>query len=64
MAAYIKSLDNKHLLQIGFEGFYSDSAPKRQGYNPGGYLYGTDFVKSNLIKEVDFATIHAYPDAW
>ncbi|CAN1309739.1 Mannan endo-1,4-beta-mannosidase 5 [Linum perenne] len=25
---------------------------------------GTDFITSNLIQEIDFATIHAYPDAW
>ncbi|KAL0335217.1 UNVERIFIED_CONTAM: Mannan endo-1,4-beta-mannosidase 2 [Sesamum radiatum] len=28
------------------------------------YQVGTNFICSNLIKEIDFTTIHAYPDAW
>ncbi|KAL0360210.1 UNVERIFIED_CONTAM: Mannan endo-1,4-beta-mannosidase 2 [Sesamum radiatum] len=63
MASYVKSIDNKHLLEIGMEGFYGDSISDRKQYNPG-YQVGTDFIRSNLIKEIDFTTIHAYPDAW
>nr|XP_027090721.1 mannan endo-1,4-beta-mannosidase 5-like [Coffea arabica] len=63
MATYVKSLDNKHLLEIGMEGFYGDSMPGKKQYNPG-YQVGTDFITNNLIKEIDFATIHAYPDIW
>ncbi|MQL84050.1 hypothetical protein Taro_016545 [Colocasia esculenta] len=63
MAAYTKSLDSNHLLEVGMEGFYGDSTPEKQQYNPG-YQVGTDFISTNLISEVDFATIHAYPDIW
>ncbi|XP_031394438.1 mannan endo-1,4-beta-mannosidase 5-like [Punica granatum] len=63
MAPYVKSIDNKHLLAVGMEGFYGDSVPDRKQYNPG-YQVGTDFIKSNLVKEIDFGTIHAYPDVW
>ncbi|KAL0360208.1 UNVERIFIED_CONTAM: Mannan endo-1,4-beta-mannosidase 2 [Sesamum radiatum] len=63
MASYVKSIDNKHLLEVGMEGFYGDSITDRKQYNPG-YQVGTDFIRSNLIKEIDFTTIHAYPDAW
>ncbi|MQM10395.1 hypothetical protein Taro_043290 [Colocasia esculenta] len=63
MAAYTKSLDSNHLLEVGMEGFYGDSTPEKQQYNPG-YHVGTDFISTNLISEVDFATIHAYPDIW
>jgi mannan endo-1,4-beta-mannosidase len=63
MASYVKSIDNKHLLEIGMEGFYGDSIPDRKQYNPG-YQVGTDFISNNLVKEIDFATIHAYPDIW
>ncbi|KAL0357156.1 UNVERIFIED_CONTAM: Mannan endo-1,4-beta-mannosidase 3 [Sesamum calycinum] len=28
------------------------------------YQVGTNFIRSNLIKEIDFTTIHGYPDAW
>ncbi|KAI3863042.1 hypothetical protein MKW92_032445 [Papaver armeniacum] len=63
MATYTKSIDNKHLLEIGMEGFYGDSMPEKKQNNPG-YQVGTDFISNNLIKEIDFATIHAYPDIW
>lgn len=63
MANFVKSLDNKHLLEIGMEGFYGDSMPEKKSFNPG-YQVGTDFISSHLIKEIDFATIHAYTDQW
>ena len=63
MTSFTKSLDNKHLLEIGMEGFYGDSMPDKKQHNPG-YQAGTDFITNNLVKEVDFATIHAYPDQW
>ncbi|KAK9111403.1 hypothetical protein Scep_018922 [Stephania cephalantha] len=47
----------------GVEGFCGDSVPDRKQFNPG-YQVGTDFISNNLIKEIDFATIHAYPDIW
>lgn len=65
MAAYTKAIDEKHLLEVGMEGFYGNSIPEKQRYNPPGYnQVGTDYIKTNLIKEIDFATIHAYPDLW
>ncbi|CAD5178060.1 unnamed protein product [Musa acuminata subsp. malaccensis] len=65
MAAYTKSIDSKHLLQVGFEGFYGNSTPdKIKLYNPNGYQLGTDFITSNQVNEIDYTTIHAYPDIW
>ncbi|URE09713.1 Mannan endo-1,4-beta-mannosidase [Musa troglodytarum] len=65
MAAYTKSIDDKHLLEVGFEGFYGDSTPdKIKLYNPNGYQLGTDFITSNQVNEIDYTTIHAYPDMW
>ncbi|PIA41099.1 hypothetical protein AQUCO_02300122v1 [Aquilegia coerulea] len=63
MATFVKSIDSQHLLEIGMEGFYGDSMPDKKQFNPG-YQVGTDFISSNQIKEIDFATIHAYPDLW
>ncbi|KAF5792216.1 putative mannan endo-1,4-beta-mannosidase [Helianthus annuus] len=63
MALFVKSLDRHHLLEIGMEGFYGDTMPERKQINPG-YQVGTDFISSNRVKEIDFATIHAYPDQW
>ncbi|KAG6786966.1 hypothetical protein POTOM_008587 [Populus tomentosa] len=61
MAAHVKSIDNYHLLEIGLEGFYSDS---KKESNPGSYLFGTDFISNNQIPQIDFATIHLYPEQW
>ncbi|XP_057793145.1 LOW QUALITY PROTEIN: mannan endo-1,4-beta-mannosidase 1-like [Salvia miltiorrhiza] len=63
MASFVKLIDNNHLVEIGMEGFYGDSMPERKQVNPG-YQVGTDFISNNLVKEIDFATIHAYPDIW
>nr|GMD13183.1 mannan endo-1,4-beta-mannosidase 5 [Ipomoea batatas] len=63
IASYVKSLDNRHLLEIGMEGFYGDLEPDREKFNPG-YQVGTDFISNHLVPEIDFATIHAYTDQW
>ncbi|XP_065009371.1 mannan endo-1,4-beta-mannosidase 1-like [Musa acuminata AAA Group] len=62
MAAYLKSIDNKHLLEAGLEGFYGESSPQKQS-NPG-FQVGTDFISNNQIPGIDFATVHSYPDQW
>ncbi|KAJ3675319.1 hypothetical protein LUZ60_004361 [Juncus effusus] len=65
MANYTKSIDKKHLVEIGLEGFYGFSIAEKKQNNPPGYdQVGTDYITNNLIKEIDFATIHAYPDLW
>ncbi|KAL0456280.1 UNVERIFIED_CONTAM: Mannan endo-1,4-beta-mannosidase 2 [Sesamum latifolium] len=64
MAGFVKSLDKKHLVEIGMEGFYGDTMPERKELVNPGYQVGTDFITNNLIKDIDFATIHAYPDIW
>ncbi|KAL0463377.1 UNVERIFIED_CONTAM: putative mannan endo-1,4-beta-mannosidase 9 [Sesamum latifolium] len=63
MSAYLKSMDKNHLLEIGMEGFYGESMPEKKQNNPG-YEVGTDFIANNRIPQVDFATIHLYPDQW
>ncbi|KAK9066788.1 hypothetical protein SSX86_014111 [Deinandra increscens subsp. villosa] len=63
MATFVKSMDEHHLLEIGMEGFYGATMPERKQINPG-YEVGTDFISNNLVKEIDFTTIHAYPDQW
>ncbi|RZC48862.1 hypothetical protein C5167_017287 [Papaver somniferum] len=63
MARHVKSIDSNHLLEIGMEGYYGESVPDRKQYNPG-YQVGTDFISNNQIPEIDFTTIHLYPDQW
>ena len=63
MAGYVKSIDNNHMLEAGLEGFYGESKPDRKQYNPG-YEVGSDFIANNQIPQIDFTTIHIYPDQW
>lgn len=63
MASYVKSVDTKHLLEVGLEGFYGQSAPADKQFNLTVKL-GTDFIANNQIPGIDFATIHLYPDQW
>ncbi|XP_010683461.2 mannan endo-1,4-beta-mannosidase 6 [Beta vulgaris subsp. vulgaris] len=66
MAAYVKSIDSKHLLEIGLEGFYGPSTPDRAQFNPNTYAtqVGTDFVRNHQVPGVDFASVHIYADSW
>ncbi|RHN80929.1 putative mannan endo-1,4-beta-mannosidase [Medicago truncatula] len=63
MATFVKSIDNKHLLEIGLEGFYAETTPQKQ-FNLNSVKVGTDFISNNQIPQIDFATIHVYPDEW
>ncbi|RVW40986.1 Mannan endo-1,4-beta-mannosidase 6 [Vitis vinifera] len=66
MAVYVKSMDPKHLLEIGLEGFYGPSTPDKVQFNPNTYAQqvGTDFIRNHLVLGVDFASVHIYPDSW
>ncbi|KAM7521146.1 hypothetical protein LguiB_020108 [Lonicera macranthoides] len=63
MASYLKSIDSNHLLEAGLEGFYGESVPQKQQFNPN-FQIGTDFIANNQISDIDFATVHSYPDQW
>ncbi|KAK1299023.1 Mannan endo-1,4-beta-mannosidase 1 [Acorus calamus] len=60
MAAHVKSIDSSHLLEIGLEGFYGESSPRKNA----AFQVGTDFIANNQIPGIDFATVHSYPDQW
>lgn len=68
MAAYVKSIDKKHLLTVGTEGFYGPTSPQEKlNVNPGTWKdnnYGSDFIRNAKIPDIDFASIHLYPDTW
>ncbi|KAF4372625.1 hypothetical protein F8388_027298 [Cannabis sativa] len=66
MAAYVKSLDEKHLLTVGIEGFYGPKTTERSKVNPGEWAasLGSDFIQNSAIDNIDFASVHAYPDSW
>ncbi|TVU11454.1 hypothetical protein EJB05_45040, partial [Eragrostis curvula] len=66
MAAYVKSLDSKHLVTVGTEGFYGPRRTERLDVNPGDWAASlcSDFVQNSAVKHIDFASVHAYPDTW
>lgn len=67
MAAYVKSIDKRHLLTVGTEGFYGPTSPQgKVSVNPGYWHsnYGSDFIRNANISDIDFASIHLYPDNW
>lgn len=66
MAAYIKSLDNKHLVTTGEEAFYS-TTPDGYWVNPDYWSpdEGQDFIADHTIsQDIDFLVIHMWPDNW
>lgn len=66
MAAFIKSLDQKHLLTVGLEGFYGLKTTEKSSVNPGKWAasLGSDFIQNSAIENIDFASVHAYPHSW
>ena len=65
MAAFFKSIDQNHMLTTGSEGFYGPSTPELVVDNPSGDNgTGNDFVAHHRLKDIDFATIHVWPDQW
>ncbi|GAF78674.1 unnamed protein product, partial [marine sediment metagenome] len=60
MGGYIKGLDPHHMLTTGVEGFYCEGS--------GDWMHdgseGTDFIRNHQIGDIDFATVHLWPDNW
>ncbi|KAF5191921.1 Mannan endo-1,4-beta-mannosidase [Thalictrum thalictroides] len=66
MAAFLKGLDQKHLVTVGLEGFYGLDSASKLSVNPGEWaaLLGSDFIQNSAVENIDFASVHAYPDSW
>jgi mannan endo-1,4-beta-mannosidase len=60
MSAFVKSQDPNHLVTTGLEGFYSDRGP--EWFNNG--FTGSDFIRDHSLPNIDYATLHLYPDFW
>ena len=59
-SAFIKSLDSRHMVALGDEGWFyppeSDGSYAYSGYE------GVDFEANLCIKTLDYGTFHLYPD--
>ncbi len=63
MTEWIASLDDRHLISVGMEGFFG---PWNEHPNPPRWLdgQGMDFAWHHEPRHVDLATFHLYPDHW
>ncbi|MFH2027555.1 MAG: NosD domain-containing protein, partial [Nanoarchaeota archaeon] len=60
MSAYIKSIDDNHLVASGEDGFYITGNRQEYGYHG---KDGADFIRNSDISTIDFCSFHAY-DWW
>ena len=60
MSAYIKGIDSTHMVTIGMEGFYNGASGTPSWLYNGSQ--GTDFINDHKLANVDFCTVHIYPD--
>ncbi|MBN2195077.1 MAG: cellulase family glycosylhydrolase [Polyangiaceae bacterium] len=60
MSAFVRTLDQHHMVAVGDEGFFDDGGKHwtHQGKD------GVDHVALTSLPNIDFATYHLYPDNW
>ncbi|WIA09185.1 hypothetical protein OEZ85_008596 [Tetradesmus obliquus] len=66
-AGWVKSLDTRHPVTVGSEGFFGPSPPAPvdwQAKNPYGYNEGCNWILESESPNIDFACIHSYADQW
>ncbi|HEY8464436.1 MAG TPA: cellulose binding domain-containing protein [Bacillota bacterium] len=61
MSTYIKSIDPNHMVSVGDEGFFARKEETDWFYNGG---EGVDWDSLIALKNIDFGTVHLYPDHW
>lgn len=66
MSAFVKLIDKNHLVTIGLEGFYGPNDPKGSTVNPEYWAsrLGSDFIRNSKTSNIDFTSVHIYPDHW
>lgn len=62
-AKAVKTIDNRHLLTVGEEGFYTSP---ENNINPGLWASdtGQDFVLDHSFTDIDYASSHLWIDNW
>ncbi|KAL4422049.1 hypothetical protein ABPG77_004865 [Micractinium sp. CCAP 211/92] len=69
MAQHFKSLDQRHLLTVGSEGFWGERDAMRS-LNPGmpvsdwASKAGQDWIANHALPQIDFAAYHIWSDNW
>jgi mannan endo-1,4-beta-mannosidase len=62
ISTFIKSVDGRHLVSAGDEGFFADAPGTDDWTRNGGE--GVDTVKLAALKNIDVMSYHLYPDGW
>ncbi|KAL8937744.1 MAG: hypothetical protein Q9216_004273 [Gyalolechia sp. 2 TL-2023] len=66
-SAYIKSLDSRHMVSLGDEGWLTSTSaylPNADGSHAYTGYNGVDFEKNLAIPTIDYGTFHLYADQW
>lgn len=61
MSFFIKSMDRRHLVSVGDEGWFNIPGNADWTYNGS---QGVDWKRNNALPTVDYGTLHLYPDYW
>jgi mannan endo-1,4-beta-mannosidase len=61
MSTFVRSIDNKHLISVGDEGFYCIPGAADWTDNCG---EGVDTLAFAALKNIDVMSLHLYPDHW
>ncbi|KAJ3206473.1 hypothetical protein HDU82_004501 [Entophlyctis luteolus] len=68
ISKYIKTIDTKHMVGTGDEGFGVASVPNSHSDNTYAYIYvtssGLNFTANLALSAIDFGTAHLYPGSW
>lgn len=62
MSRYVKSVDRRHLLDVGDEGFYAKDTASTDWTRNGGE--GVDTIRLAALPAVDMLSLHLYPEGW
>ncbi|WIM93499.1 cellulase family glycosylhydrolase [Actinoplanes oblitus] len=62
MSTFIRSVDSRHLISVGDEGFFADRPGGDDWTRNGGE--GVDTVRLGRLKNIDVLSYHLYPDGW
>ena len=61
MSSFIKSMDWRHLVAVGDEGFYNNPGSTDYMYDGGS---GVDWKRLIALPTIDYGTMHLYPQGW
>jgi mannan endo-1,4-beta-mannosidase len=71
VSEYFRNLDTNHLLTTGEIGYDVDKANYSEldfFYNSADFLFngskGTSFIVNSALPQIDYTSIHSYPEAW